>query len=199
MSAQPPSREEPPPRPDADPGAEPIADGAKRGSLSWVRTLLGRSLKLEQRRHTLHVTLVDAQREADTARPASLLAQQCAELGARLLVHDPATQAVRNLFVVHDELRANGWAGIEALPLKVLGRALTEAEILASDEPSELLASLIGNLRELKDAADSRVAAEAADREWETLAVPEVSDTNYDEYELMERSWAGTIPAGLRK
>jgi hypothetical protein len=199
MSAQPPSREEPPPRPDADPGGEPIADGAKRGSLSWVRTLLGRSLKLEQRRHTLHVTLVDAQREADTARPASLLAQQCAELGARLLVHDPATQAVRNLFVVHDELRANGWAGIEALPLKVLGRALTEAEILASDEPSDLLASLIGNLRELKDAADSRVAAEAADREWETLAVPEVSDTNYDEYELMERSWAGTIPAGLRR
>ena len=35
--------------------------------------------------------------------------QQRAELGARLLVHDPATQIVRNLFIVHDELRANGW------------------------------------------------------------------------------------------
>ena len=33
------------------------------------------------------------------------------KLGARLLVHDPATQVVRNLFIVHDELRANGWAG----------------------------------------------------------------------------------------
>ena len=27
--------------------------------------------------------------------------------------------------------------------------------------------------------------------------VPEVSDTNFDEYELMERSWAGTVPSGL--
>jgi hypothetical protein len=26
---------------------------------------------------------------------------------------------------------------------------------------------------------------------------PEVSETNYDEYELMERSWIGTVPAGL--
>jgi hypothetical protein len=199
MSAKPRSREEQPPGRDADPGAGPIDHGAKRGSLTWVRALLGRSPKLEQRRPATPATPVDARREADPARPASLLAQQCAELGARLLVHDPATQAVRNLFVVHDELRANGWPGIEALPLKVVGRALTEAEILESDEPSDLLASLIENLRELKDAADSRVAAEAADREWETLAVPEVSDTNYDEYELMERSWAGTVPAGLRK
>jgi hypothetical protein len=199
MSAKPRSREGQPPGRDADPGAGPIDHEAKRGSLTWVRALLGRSPKLEQRRPATPATPVDARREADPARPASLLAQQCAELGARLLVHDPATQAVRNLFVVHGELRANGWPGIEALPLKVLGRALTEAEILESDEPSDLLASLIENLRELKDAADSRVAAEAADREWETLAVPEVSDTNYDEYELMERSWAGTVPAGLRK
>ena len=46
----------------------------------------------------------------------SLLMQQRAELGARLLVHDPATQIVRNLFIVHDELRANGWPGVETLP-----------------------------------------------------------------------------------
>ena len=60
----------------------------------------------------------------------SLLMQQRAELGARLLVHDPATQSVRNLFIVHDELRANGWPGVETLPLKVIARALSEAEIL---------------------------------------------------------------------
>ena len=37
--------------------------------------------------------------------------QQRAELGARLLVHDPAIQIVRHLFIVHDELRSGGWAG----------------------------------------------------------------------------------------
>ncbi|MDQ6629915.1 MAG: hypothetical protein M3Z29_15940, partial [Pseudomonadota bacterium] len=120
-----------------------------------------------------------------------------AELGARLLVHDPATQVVRNLFLVHDELRANGWAGVESLPLKVIARGLTEAEILASDEPSDVLATIVATLRGIQVAAEARAAREALEAEWEVPQVPEVSDTNFDEYELMERSWAGTVPAGL--
>ena len=43
----------------------------------------------------------------------------------------------------------------------------------------------------------ARAARELAEAEWEVPQIPEVSDTNFDEYELMERSWAGTIPAGL--
>jgi hypothetical protein len=123
--------------------------------------------------------------------------QQRAELGARLLVHDPATQIVRNLFIVHDELRANGWPGVETLPPKVVSRSLGEADILAVDEPSELWATIVAKLREIKTAADARAAREALDADWEVPQVPEVSDTNFDEYELMERSWAGTVPAGL--
>ena len=40
---------------------------------------------------------------------------------------------------------------------------------------------------------------EKLEKEWEREqpATPEVSETNYDEYELMERSWIGTVPAGL--
>jgi hypothetical protein len=174
--------------------AAPTA-AAKRGSLRWVRDVLGRSIRLEQRKNQLHVALVDPRGEAD--EPMSLLMQQRAELGARLLVHDPATQIVRNLFIVHDELRANGWQGVETLPLKVISRGLTEAEILASDEPSEVLATIIETLRGVKVVAEARAAQEALEAEWEVPQVPEVSDTNFDEYELMERSWAGTIPAGL--
>jgi hypothetical protein len=119
------------------------------------------------------------------------------EPGPRLLVHDPATQIVRNLFIVHDELRANGWPGVETLPLKVISRSLGEAEILAVDEPSELWATIVAKLHDIKTAADARAAREALDADWEVPQMPEVSDTNFDEYELMERSWAGTIPAGL--
>jgi hypothetical protein len=169
----------------------------RRGSLRWVRDVLGRSIRLEQRKNQLHIALVDPRRPPAAEEPPSLLDQQRAELGARLLVHDPATQVVRHLFIVHDELRANGWAGIEALPAKVIERALTEAEILASLEPSDLLATIIDALRGLKSTADARATAEALDADWETPQMPEVSDTNFDEYELMERSWAGTIPAGL--
>jgi hypothetical protein len=177
------------------PTAAPAA-AAKRGSLRWVRDVLGRSIRLEQRKNQLHVAFVDPRGAAD--EPMSPLMQQRAELGARLLVHDPATQIVRNLFIVHDELRANGWAGVETLPLKVISRGLSEAEILAVDEASEVLATIIETLREVKVAAEARAAKEALDAaEWEVPQVPEVSDTNFDEYELMERSWAGTVPAGL--
>ena len=109
----------------------------------------------------------------------------------------PATQVVRHLFMIHDELRARGWPGVEALPAKVIERGLVEAEILASLEPSDVLTTIIDTLREIKTAAEARAAVEALDAEWQTPQVPEVSDTNFDEYELMERSWAGTIPAGL--
>jgi hypothetical protein len=79
----------------------------------------------------------------------------------------------------------------------VVERALVEAEILHSDEPSSLLTTIIDKLRELKAATTARALEEALEREYETLKVPEVSDTNFDEYELMERSWAGTVPNGL--
>jgi hypothetical protein len=167
----------------------------KRGSLRWVRDVLGRTIRLEQRKNQLHVALVDSRQDSDESM--SLLMQQRAELGARLLVHDPATQVVRNLFIVHDELRANGWAGVETLPAKVVDRGLTEAEILASDEPSDVLATIIDALRGIKARVEARAAQEALGAEWEVPQVPEVSDTNFDEYELMERSWAGTVPAGL--
>jgi hypothetical protein len=190
MSAKPPTR----PAPNAAPAA-----AAKRGSLRWVRDVLGRSLRLEQRKNQgknqLHVALVDPRGEPE--EPMSLLIQQRAELGARLLVHDPATQVVRNLFIVHDELRANGWTGVERLPLKVISRGMSEAEILAVDEPSDLLATIIATLRDVKLAAEARAAQEALEAEWEVPQVPEVSDTNFDDYELTERSWAGTVPAGL--
>jgi hypothetical protein len=59
------------------------------------------------------------------------------------------------------------------------------------------LTTIVEELRGQKAAAEARAAREAAEAEWEVPQVPEVSDTNFDEYELMERSWAGTIPAGL--
>ncbi|HWK83004.1 MAG TPA: hypothetical protein VNS61_04645 [Caldimonas sp.] len=195
MSAKPPTRQAPDARPVDDRSAAP-ASKDKHRSLGWVRDVLGRSIRIEQRRPQQNGASSEP-RSKSADSPLSLLMQQRAELGARLLVHDPATQAVRNLFAVHDALRSGGWPGVEALPLKVLGRALTEAEILACDEPAPLMTTIIDNLRELKDAADERLAQEALQREFETLQVPEVSETNYDEYELMERSWMGTVPAGL--
>jgi len=186
MSAKPPK----PIESRAEPGA-PV----KRRSLDWVRDVLGRQIRLEQGRK--HQRGAAEKREDDEPAALPLVMQQCAELGARLLIHDPATQPVRHLFILHDELRSGGWERVERLPMKIIDRALTEAEILDCSEPSPLLTTIVAELREQKAAAEARAAREAAEAEWEVPKVPEVSDTNFDEYELMERSWAGTVPAGL--
>lgn len=177
----------------ADAGGPP----PKRRSLEWVRGILGRQIRLEYGRKPQPKRA--ASEKHDDAEPATtpLVMQQCAEIGARLLIHDPATQPMRHLFILHDELRAGGWERVEKLPLKIIDRALTEAEILDCSEPSPLLTTIVAELREQKAAAEARAAREAAEGDWEVPQIPEVSDTNFDEYELMERSWAGTIPAGL--
>jgi len=172
-------------------------------SLRWVRDVLSRSIQLQDRRQQASAAAADKGRAAPAADPAAaLLVEQRAELGARLLVHDPATQLVRNLFVVHDELAEGGWPAVEAIPPLRLGLALTEAELLNQQEPSPMLTTIIETLRSIKAAADARAAKErevALEAQWEREepATPEVSETNYDEYELMERSWVGTVPAGL--
>ena len=171
-------------------------------SLRWVKDVLSRSIQLEHKRSHAQASPAEPKRGATLDPEVALLMEQRADLGARLLVHDPATQPVRNLFVVHDELGSRGWAGVEALPLVLIGRALTEAEILALHEPSSLLTTIIETLRSINITAEARAAQalqEALEREWEREKplIPEVSETNYDEYELMERSWVGTVPAGL--
>jgi len=176
-----------------DAGARP----PKRRSLDWVREVLGRQIRLEHGRK--HQAQRPASEKRDDAEPAamSLVMQQCAEIGARLLIHDPATQPVRHLFILHDELRNGGWERVEKLPLKVIDRALTEAEILECSEPSPLLTTIVAELREHKAAGEARAAREAAEGDWEVPKVPEVSDSDFAEWELMERSWAGTVPASL--
>ncbi|HEX2543064.1 MAG TPA: hypothetical protein VHM00_18530 [Caldimonas sp.] len=186
------------PRTRKAPGASPAkARKAGRGPLRWLVLLAGGLWRNKAPGETAPALRIEPKGEAVAEEPISLLMQQRTELRARLLVHDPGTHVVRNLFVVHDELRASGWTAVEALPIKIVSRALTEAEIMAVDEPSQVLGTIIDTLRELKTAAEARVAEAALDRDWETLQVPEVSDTNFGEFELAERSWAGTVPNGL--
>ena len=125
------------------------------------------------------------------------------ELRARLLVHDPATQAVRHLYLVYKQLREGGWAGVAALEGVVVRRSLAEAEMLQGDDPSPLLGQVVERLRaisamtEVLAEAEAEAAAKPVDssESWAATAIPDVSETSYDEYEQMERSWIGTVPS----
>lgn len=177
--------------------AEGQPPGAPHPAWTWLRAALRLDRGLRPLAGSRPLDVSAAKREIGA--PASPLAQQRAELRARLLVHDPATQVVRNLYRVHNALKGDGWAGVEALSLKVVSRALIEAEILAVGEPSEMLDSIIDALRQSKERIERREAEEALASDWACAPTPEVSDTDFDEYELMERSWAGTVPARLAR
>jgi len=73
-------------------------------SLRWVKDVLTRSMHLEHRRGrgaaSASAPASEKGRGAAVSPEAALLLEQRADLGARLLVHDPATQLVRNLFVI---------------------------------------------------------------------------------------------------
>jgi hypothetical protein len=196
MSARPPTPKAPAIRP-AD-GPRTASGKDKQGSLGWVKGVLGRSIGLEQRRNQLHVVLVDGQRSPAADKLQTPLQQMRGELRTRLLVHDPATQAVRNLVVIYEELgRSGGWSGVQALPRAVLDKALAEAEMQDIQDPTPLMSMIIEKLRELGNAATIRAEHQAEMREAEEIEIPEVSEATHEEWELMERSWIGTVPSGL--
>jgi hypothetical protein len=133
--------------------------------------------------------------DVPTGSPDDETAQR-AELFARLLTHDPATRIVRHLLVVHDAWRRSGWTAAASLPASTVGRALFEAEVLAAEDPSPLFSAVVARLGQAHAAANAREASRH-DSDWAAPPVAEVADSDFVEFELMERSWAGTVPAGL--
>jgi hypothetical protein len=192
-----------PPRVKPGPDRRPPAIARERtGSFDWVRKALGGHLGLERRGRQLHVVLHE-RRKAPVAE-AGGLQELRDELRVRLFDLDGehhAAHAMRHLILVHDELGRHGWNGVEALPAPVIAKALVQAEMLASDEPSAPLALIVERLALLKAGAEARegLLAEPETEPSGPGGLAEVSETNYDEYELMERSWAGTVPAGLQR
>jgi len=195
MSARPRSRKAPHSRPGETRDAAMAP--APRGSLGWLIGVVRHAWRRSQADPAPAAARIEPACEPSGNQVIPLLVQQRTELRARLVVHDPAVHGVRNLFAIHDELRAGGWAAVQALPARIVAQALTEAEVMNADEPSHVLDTILLELRRIKEIADTRAEIEAHDREWETMKVPEVMDSDFGEFELAERSWAGTVPAGL--
>jgi hypothetical protein len=198
MSTKSSTRKEPRNMPVKDRRAAPGAKNAN-GKLRQLKGLLGRPLGLERRGDQVHVVLVD-RRRAPPADKAPSLSQLRAELRERMLIqeHSQGAQVMRHLALVHDELGRSGWPGIGALPVQVLDKALVQAEMLASEEPSSSLDMIIDQLRSLQLQAARRDERDSKLAEFENSTDVEVCMATHDEYDELERSWAGTIPAALR-
>lgn len=177
------------------------------GSVRWVKGILGRPLALERRGSQLHLTLVDRRRPPELIQAHELESLRT-ELRARLLAHenDTAATVMRHLVFVHDVLGGQGWAGVEAMASRVLGKALVQAQMLASEEASPRLTQLIDRLQVLKAAASVReekvptAAPEAAPEFRRTVELDtrvEVSEASAEDFEAMERGWEDTVSQKL--
>jgi len=168
-------------------------------SLRRLKGLLARPMRLENQDGRLQLIVVERRRKrfGDDARD---MRELCAELTDRLLAREDhqVLHVLRHLSCVHGVLRRQGWAGVSKLPAHVLGRALIQAEMLDSKEPSPLLVALIDRLKGFKAAADGRAQRPVARA---PVPVPsqsmEISESTFEEFQAMERSWTGTMPAAL--
>lgn len=198
MPAKPPSRKVSRPLgkdrrapPDAQASTEP---------LRRLKGVLNRPIGLERRDGHLHLVLTERRRTppVDASPP---LAQLCEELSARLLALGPddAAQAMHHLVLLHDVLERKGWPGVAALPSPVLGEALAQAEMLASDEPSDAMDTLIEGLTPLHTAAVLRDESDSRLQDFKDDENLEVSESNFAEFDDLERGWAGTTPDRLAR
>jgi hypothetical protein len=169
--------------------------------LKRLKGALGRPIGLEWRDGQPHVVLVERRSAARVGRSQAHL---CDELRARLLAQgaDETSKLLRYLVVVHDTLTRKGWEGVGALPATVLKKAIRQAEMLVSEDPSPALTQLAEHLRLY------HAAAVARDQAKKSNATPgeddanaphrvEVTEASYKEFEDLERSWTRTMPTDL--
>ncbi len=171
--------------------------------LKRLKGALGRPMALEWRNGQPHVVLVERRSGARQGRSQAHL---CAELRARLLALEAneTSKLLRYLVVVHDTLAKKGWEGVGALPATVLARAIRQADMLASEDPSPTLTDLVERLRQQHAAAFARDQARQAvekpvddEDDVDTPHRVEVSEASYKEFEDLERSWTRTMPSEL--
>jgi len=176
-----------------------LQDKGAANPLKRLKGALGRPVALEWRDGQPHVVLVERRSGARMDRSQAHL---CAELRARLLAQgaDETRKLLRYLVVVHDTLTRKGWDGVGALPAPLLAKAIRQADMLASEDPSPALTQLADHLRVQHAAAVARDQANQANRAQGDDDAPnrvEVTEGSYKEFEELERSWTRTMPSDL--
>ena len=172
--------------------------------LLLLKNLWARPLGLQRQGRGVRLVLVERRRPRSPDEPPKL-AQIRAELRERLLGHKHAhaAQVMRHLARVHDELGRSGWPGVEGLPGPVLGLAMVQAEMLASEGPSTLMLHVIERLRIFKVAADVRDEREKREQREQRAAVAcaeappvDAETAERDESGFGETAaWAKPLPA----
>jgi len=81
----------------------------------------------------------------------------------------------------------------------VLTEALDQLEMLACEDPSPHLDRLVDGLRPLQEAAELREERDSRLQDFDVGSNLVVSESDFAEFEDVERGWTGTVPSGLAR
>jgi hypothetical protein len=113
--------------------------------------------------------------------------------------HPGSRQIMRHLDLAERTLRSGGIKAFEALPIRVIAKALAQMERLVWDWSPEGLAELRSRMAVMVKNRSREVTAEAistASLELE-MSQTDVTEVEHSEFEEMERSWAGQMPEAV--
>ena len=168
------------------------------GSMQSVQNFLQRPISVAQGGVTLGQSKSSVQ--AEKAREAEAQRQRGMrrELYQLMERHSASRKLMRCLDAVERTLRRGGFGAVEVMPVRVIGRALEELERLVWDWSPQGLAELRSRMAILvKSRAEEarRDAESTAAMELDNARPADVSEVEHADYEEMERSWAGHVPA----
>ena len=167
-------------------------------SIKSVGKLLRAPIKIDEGGHVKLAPVADSARnEAREERRKRVLLMR-RDLYELLSQHPASRRTLRYIAAVERALQARGLAGLEALPARVVAKALTEMEILVLDwSPAGLaelrsrLAVIVKTHRATHQGAVDEAKAGPASMQG---SAPDVMEVDHAEFEEMERSWVGFVP-----
>lgn len=173
-------------------------------SLKTMRRLLERPISVKQGTLTLGVTASNQRAQArDEERER--VRRMRRDLYTLMQQHPDSRHLMRHLDMVERCLRREGYAAVEALPVRVITKALAQLETIVWDWTPTGLAELRSRLAVM--VKDRQVEAEqeaastaAAELDMATQhSAADVSEVDHATFEEMERSWIGQMPEGAAK
>ena len=173
-------------------------------SMSSVRQFLQKPIKLDQGHFALGVSESSARAQARN-ESRKRVRHMKRDLYDLLGQHPSSRQLMRRLAAVERTLHTEGLEGFEALPVRVIAKALTEMDSLVRDWSPTGLAELRSRMAVIVKTRPHDEASELDDLAPTTLpavsvhgalaALPaDVSEVDHAEFEDLERSWVGVIP-----
>ena len=165
--------------------------------MKTVRSFLQRPISVQKGNLTLGVpaSSLRAQARDEQRQRVRRMRRDLYEL---MQQHPSSRQLMRHLDLVERTLRQQGYTAVEALPVRVIAKALTQLEKLVWDWSAPRLAVMVKN----RQPEAEQEAASTAALELDMNAhhgTTDVTEVDHAAFEEMERSWAGQMPDGLAK